>query len=136
MQALTSLQATANWDGIKEHRVQSVRNGMLDVAKHAHWLRLRLLMTGNHDWHDTLAALEACTPERVKAARAALLQECHLEALVEGNVSPRAAVAMVRCAPAKHTRSSSDPQASSYPHANAADTRARWVQVSASAAGR
>jgi secreted Zn-dependent insulinase-like peptidase len=97
IQALVSLKATANWDGVKERRIQKVRNGMLDVSKHAHWVRLRLLVSNKLAWTDTLAALKATTPEDVQVACQSILSNSHLEALVEGNLSAAAAAAMCRC---------------------------------------
>lgn len=93
-----NLKATANWDGVKEHRIQKVRSGLLDVSKHAHWVRLRLLVSNKHAWKDTLAALEATTREDIQVACQKILSESHLEALVEGNLSVNAAAAMCKCA--------------------------------------
>ena len=97
MQALATLEATANWPGLREQRVRRVKNGLLDVSQHAHWLRLRLLLSGNHAWQDTLDGLATATADDVAAQRARILDGCHLEALVEGNLSADRAAEMCRC---------------------------------------
>ena len=96
-QALAALEATRSWEGVKAQRVRRVRNGLFDVSKHAHWLRLRLLMPGNYPWQETLDALQDVSAAEVAAHRAALLRRCHVEALVEGNVGADRAAAMCRC---------------------------------------
>ena len=77
--------------------MRRVKNGLLDVSQHAHWLRLRLLLSGNHAWQDTLDGLAAATAGDVAAQRARILDGCHLEALVEGNLSAERAAEMCRC---------------------------------------
>lgn len=96
MQAFVTLRATANWPGLREQRERRVKNGLLDVSQHAHWLRLRLLLSGNHAWQDTIDGLAAATADDVASHRARVLDGCHLEALVEGNVSAERATSMCR----------------------------------------
>ena len=100
LQALTTLQATASWAGVKERRIQRVRNGLLDVSKHAHWLRLRLLMANNHSSEAVLNALQAVDAGAVAAQRVRLLECCHVEVLVEGNIARERSDDMCRCADA------------------------------------
>jgi secreted Zn-dependent insulinase-like peptidase len=86
------------WDAIKERRCQKRKNAMLDVDKHVNQLRLEMLLVPSCSHGDVQRALEAVTPEDVQAFHSQLLKDCHLEALIEGNVSRSDAVATVRCA--------------------------------------
>jgi secreted Zn-dependent insulinase-like peptidase len=91
-----TLHATANWAGLKDQRIRSLRNGLLDVNKHSHWLRLRLLMSGNHPWEDTIAGLEATEAAAIAEHRQRIIECCHIEALVEGNIGADRAIDMCR----------------------------------------
>jgi hypothetical protein len=97
LQAFAELQASANWSGLKEERICRVKNGLLDVNKHSHWLRLRLLMTANHSWTESITGLETATTADVEASRRKILECCHLEALIEGNISAECSKAMCKC---------------------------------------
>ena len=70
---------------------------MLEVEKHCHSLRLQLLLEPHHPHDAVLHALEAVGPEDMRAFRQELLQTCHVEALVEGNMSAEAARSMMGC---------------------------------------
>lgn len=93
-----SLEASGTWEAIKEHRLNRQRNAMLEVEKHCHSLRLQLLLEPHHSHEAVLQALEAVGPEDIRAFRQQLLHTCHVEALVEGNLSAEAATGMMGCA--------------------------------------
>lgn len=97
VQALASVEASGTWEAIKEHRLNRHRNAMLEVEKHCHSLRLQLLLEPHHSHEAILHALEAVGPEDIRAFRQELLQTCHVEALVEGNMSADTARGMMGC---------------------------------------
>lgn len=98
LQAIKNLKVGSMWAALKEQRCQKHKNAMLDVDKHVNRLRLQMLLVPSCSHDEVQAALEAQTPEDLHALHAELFKECHLEALVEGNVSRSEAIAIARCA--------------------------------------
>ena len=97
LQALKSFKVGDMWPALKEQRCQKHKNAMLDVDKHVNRLRLRMLLEPSCSHAQVQEALEALAPEDVQRFHADLLKDCHLEALMEGNISQAEAVTTVRC---------------------------------------
>ena len=84
------------WTALKEHRCQKHKNAMLEVNNHVNRLRLQMLLVPSSSRADVQQALEALKPEDVQQFHIDLISNCHLEALIEGNISQAEAVATVR----------------------------------------
>eukprot|EP00892_Ulva_mutabilis_P011819 jgi/Ulvmu1/9009/UM005_0100.1 len=94
--ALVEVKAAQTWEAIKENRLNRQKNAMLEVEKHCHRLRLQLLLEP-HPSHEAVSeALEAVAPSDIESLRGELLQYCHIEALVEGNMSADEAQTLMR----------------------------------------
>lgn len=90
------VKASQTWEAIKEHRLNRQNNAMLEVGKHCHRLRLQLLLEP-HPSHEAVSeALEAVGPGDIESFRDDLLKTCHVEALMEGNITVDAAQALMR----------------------------------------
>ncbi|KAF5827025.1 Metalloenzyme, LuxS/M16 peptidase-like protein [Dunaliella salina] len=76
----------ANWDTVHEALVRKYRNMAMEVIKQASYERLFALT--RHAWHWSVVAphVEGATLAEVEGYVRELLQRCHLEAFVHGNM--------------------------------------------------
>jgi secreted Zn-dependent insulinase-like peptidase len=70
---------------------------MMDVEKHVNRKRLELLLQPGYSHDEMQQQLEALSVQDVQSFRAQLLSQCHIEALMEGNITEEQAVTIMRC---------------------------------------